>query len=252
MFPYQNSNDEYFQTTDYVEQQENEVENQNNQVDSGLGGAEGRSRRGRARGRGRGQSSTIDPNYNNAIDASGPSNYNDDDDDQKKSAHRELERQRRQEMSNLYSSLRSELPDEYIRGRRSASDHIAQAVNYIKDLEKNVKDLSNRRDELKASPEWANPSYHVGGSSNPAPRPGSVMINPRVGGLSIDIDVAYSDDNFSLSTALQLLFEEGLSVSSCTSTKVNDRIVHNIICEVMDISCINFSRLQQRLINLVS
>ena len=41
MFPYQNSNDEYFQTTDYVEQQENEVENQNNQVDSGLGGAEG-------------------------------------------------------------------------------------------------------------------------------------------------------------------------------------------------------------------
>ena len=111
-------------------------------------------------------------------------------------------------------------------------------MNYIKDLEKNVKDLSNRRDELKASPEWANPTYHVGGSSNPTPRPGSVMINPRIGGLSIDIDVAYADDNFSLSTALQLLFEEGLSVSTCTSTKVNDRIVHNILCEVIKFNLI--------------
>lgn len=120
-------------------------------------------------------------------------------------------------------------------GKRSASDHIAEAVNYIKDLEKSVKELSIRRDELRASPEWANPTYdHVGGSTNSASRPGSVMINPRIGGLGIQIDVPYQhDQSFSLSSALHVLYEEGLSVSSCTSTNVNDRIIHNIICEVI-------------------
>ena len=119
-------------------------------------------------------------------------------------------------------------------GKRSASDHIAEAVNYIKDLEKSVKELSIRREELRASPEWANPTYHVGGSTNSASRPGSVMINPRMGGLGIQIDVPYEhDQSFSLSSALHVLYEEGLSVSSCTSTNVNDRIIHNIICQVI-------------------
>ncbi|CAO2821073.1 unnamed protein product [Amaranthus hypochondriacus] len=240
MFPFKNSGNLSFQNPNYVEEEEeNMVENQINWADIGSEGLESMntslnnreiSRRGRGRGRGQGrgrrQNSSFDPN-----NESGPSNYCDDEEQKRK--HREVERQRRQEMSDLYSALRSQIPDQYIQGKRSTSDHVAEAANYIKDLEKNIKELSIRRDELKATPEWRNPTYEVGGSSsNPNARPGSVVINPCLGGIAINIDVGYEDQTFSLSSALQVLFEEGLSVSSCTSTKINDRIVHDIICEV--------------------
>ncbi|KMS98933.1 hypothetical protein BVRB_3g067340 [Beta vulgaris subsp. vulgaris] len=257
MFPFQQSGELSFQTTDFVgEEEQFNVENQiywtdvasaevgNMNTNVGLG--QDNRERVRGRGRGRGRKSTFSPN--NVI-----SNCNDNSDEQKrKTIHKEVERQRRLEMSNLYSSLRSTLPAEYTKGKRSTSDHLAEAVNYIKDLENNVKGLADKRDRLKSESEWTAPTYHVGGSSNPRQCRGSVEIHPCVGGLDIDINVNYDDDSFCLSSALQVVYEEGLSVSSCTSTKVNEKIMHKIICEVTDISCIDFSRFHQRLIDLVS
>ncbi|XP_021764931.1 transcription factor bHLH120-like [Chenopodium quinoa] len=256
MFPFQRSGELSFQTTEFVAEEEQiDAENQiywldgapvnigdMNTTNVSLGP---NNNRGRSRGRGRGRGRVSSNNTSNNCNEN-------NDDEQKKAIHKEVERQRRLEMSNLYSSLRSTLPPEYIKGKRSTSDHLTEAVNYIKDLEKNIQELSDKRDQLKAAPESHTSTYQVGSSSHPRASLGSVEISPCLGGLDIDINAGYEDQSFTLSSALQVIFEEGLSVTSCSSTKVNQRIIHKIVCEVTDVTCIDFQRLHQRLVNLVS
>ncbi|KAK2458177.1 transcription factor bHLH118 [Trifolium repens] len=71
------------------------------------------------------------------------------DNDEKKIIRREVEKQRRMQMSILCSSLRSSLPLELIKGKRSVSDHIGEAANYVQFLKQNINELETRRDKLK-------------------------------------------------------------------------------------------------------
>lgn len=104
------------------------------------------------------------------------------------------------------------------------SDHMHQAVNYIKHMEENIKGLSVKKDQLKKSKHTS--------ESLTNQLPNTVSINFCNGGVEISINSCMIDDGFSLSGVLNTLLEQGLNITSCISTTVNDRLLHSIQSEV--------------------
>ncbi|KAF5196140.1 Transcription factor bhlh [Thalictrum thalictroides] len=169
----------------------------------------------------------------------------------KKMAHRDLERQRRQEMNSLYTSLRSLLPLEYVKGKRSISDHMYEATNYIKDLEKNIQDLKNKRDKLNILTNFGTTTETVMTESMSG-LSDFVTVRKCWQGVEVVVSSSLKEVVVSLSRVLEVLVEEGLTAVSCVSSKVNERLIHTIQAEVMDpTASINTSLLRQKLMSLV-
>ncbi|KAM3234000.1 hypothetical protein P3L10_019359 [Capsicum annuum] len=143
---------------------------------------------------------------------------------QTKILHRDIERHRRQEMATVYATLRSHLPYESIKGKRSLSDHIQGAVNYIKNLENNVKKLEIKRKKLEnlalCSPK-DDKCFRDYVTINSCDCGVEILINERV----------------PLSRVLKELVKRQLNVVSCVSTKVDERLLHRIQLEENDVSC---------------
>ncbi|CAH8384622.1 unnamed protein product [Eruca vesicaria subsp. sativa] len=171
----------------------------------------------------------------------------------KKLLHRDIERQRRQEMATLFASLRTHLPLQYIKGKRAVSDHVNGAVNFIKDTETRIKELSARRDELSretcqtynSGPDPAGTTGSELGNSYPA----SVMVQPCVSGFEVAVSSNSSGpEALPLSRVLEVLQEQGLEVISSLTTRVNERLMHNIQVEVNSFGCLDLAWLQQKLV----
>ncbi|XP_061995794.1 transcription factor bHLH36-like [Rosa rugosa] len=194
------------------------------------------------------------------------------DDSQKKMMHRDIERKRRQEMAALYASLRSTLPPQSIKGKRSLADHMNEAVNQIKHLQTRIKELGAQRDDLKiqtSSPDLSctsalglagNLSGSTGSSSSLLAGNFSrsrVAVNPCLGGVEIVIiscvtGASAEPQGVVLSRLLQILLEQGLTVINCATTQVNKRLVYTIQSEVSNPSYIDFHGLEQTLAKVVS
>ncbi|CAH8279300.1 unnamed protein product [Arabidopsis lyrata] len=170
---------------------------------------------------------------------------------EKKLLHRNIERQRRQEMAILFASLRSQLPLKYIKGKRAMSDHVNGAVNFIKDTQTRIKDLSSRRDELMR--EIGDPTSRTGsgsGSGSSRSEPASVMVQQCVSGFKVVVSSSASSglEAWPLSRVLEVLHEQGLEVISSLTARVNERLMYTIQVEVNSFDCFDLAWLQQKLI----
>ncbi|KAK7357399.1 hypothetical protein VNO80_16684 [Phaseolus coccineus] len=163
----------------------------------------------------------------------------------KKMVHREIERKRRQEMATLHASLRSLLPLPFIKGKRSISDQMSEAVNYINHLQKNIKELSDKRDKLKKLPI----NSTLESRENKHESSGFTVHQNSSGAVGIEIS---EFKGVSLSKLLELVLEEGLEVVCCLSTKVNGRLFHSLQCEVENSDSVDLSELRRKFSNVIA
>ncbi|MFS7958629.1 putative transcription factor bHLH family [Helianthus anomalus] len=177
-----------------------------------------------------------------------------DEHTQRKLAHRAIERQRRQDMAKLYALLKDLLPLELVKGKRSASDHIHQAVNYIKHMQEGIRVLSVKRDRLKKLVETSAVSCTGTNTKEKSLRnvfPNTVSVSSCKGGVQIMINSCSLEDGFPLSRVLKAISED-LNVITCTCTKVNHRLSHFIQTEANDLVSTDNSMLQQRLVAIAN
>ncbi|XP_018481736.1 transcription factor bHLH55 isoform X2 [Raphanus sativus] len=183
----------------------------------------------------------------------------------KRAKHKEIERQRRQELTSLFKHLRYILPSQYVKGKRSSSDHVHEAVNYIKDFEKKIKEFSEKRDRIKKSITHPSPAGYCpirslaascssSSLSSYCSCVGDTHIDVKVRSCLIGIEIVASccfRHESRLSTVLQLLVQEQcFNVVSCISTRLHLRFLHTIVCEVEKGIEINFSELQEKIIKM--
>ncbi|KFK40554.1 hypothetical protein AALP_AA2G010900 [Arabis alpina] len=186
-----------------------------------------------------------------------------DDRESKKMRHRDIERQRRQEVSALFKSLRTLLPFQYIQGKRSTSDHISQAVNYIKDIQNNIKELNEKKNRIKklststeeCTSSLSSSSLSTSTLSSSCSCVGdkhiTVVVMPCLVGVEIIISCCLGQNKSCLSSVLQMLAQEQrLSVVSCLSKRLNQRFIHTIVSQVDNGIKINVSELQDKIVNM--
>lgn len=132
---------------------------------------------------------------------------------------------------NFLLSLQQMLTD--IQGKRSISDHMHEAVNYINYLQMKIQDLGAKRDELRNQSNISS-FDRVGSSYNRSPH--SVMVSPCIDGVEILISGGFREEGLLLSKVMEVLLEEGLGVLRCVSTKINEGLLHTIHCKVLRIN----------------
>ncbi|XP_061373971.1 transcription factor bHLH36-like [Gastrolobium bilobum] len=182
----------------------------------------------------------------------GTEDYKITTDDNKKRMHREIEKQRRQDMTRFCTTFRSLLPLEYIKGKRSTSDHIHEGTNYIRYLQNKVKQLEAKKEELMklsnlspVGPESGSFTIH---------RSTYVTVHPCPGGVQIKCSYSFTKHVFPLSRVLEIVLKEGLNVVNCTSTKTDDhRFIHTIRSEDPHMMTgPDYTELQRKLIEAIS
>ncbi|KAI4320053.1 hypothetical protein MLD38_033574 [Melastoma candidum] len=167
-----------------------------------------------------------------------------------KKMHREVERQRRQGMNSLFCSLRSLLPLESVKGKRSLPDHMNEAFNYIHDLRSRIKDLEVKRDKLRRKSHFV--ALQMESSSSGATPVNCFSVHPYLDGIEVVIRVEFNEHEFPLSRVLLLLAQEGVPAVNCLYTRNNDITIYAIKSEACVPGSFDITGLQMKLGQLLN
>ncbi|PKI38360.1 hypothetical protein CRG98_041271 [Punica granatum] len=142
----------------------------------------------------------------------------DEENKKKKTRHREIERQRRKEMNTLYASLRSLLPAQILKGKRTISDQLNVALDYINQIQRNIKKLETERARLKKINNELKGDADAGLGYQEVMSTGSCSISVQPyssGGVEIVVHSSHEEKPLPLSGVIQVLVDEGMDVVCC-------------------------------------
>ncbi|CAN1158976.1 Transcription factor bHLH126 [Linum perenne] len=140
----------------------------------------------------------------------------------KKKNRKEIERQRRHQIPKI-----TEFVFQFVKknGKKSKSDQMGEAANYIRHLKSNVQQLTNRRDNLlKGRALSSNPSStSSSGTSSGHNTTSSVAVRQRFEGVEVVLSSGKKRQNdvVVLSRVMEAVVEEGFDVTSCVATQID-------------------------------
>nr|GMC54047.1 transcription factor bHLH118-like [Ipomoea batatas] len=179
----------------------------------------------------------------------------DDDDSCRRALHRDVEKRRRNQMANLYESLRSLLPLQYIKGKRSASDHMQASVSYIKDMEKMLEGLHKQRENMIMMKKTSSSSNMVVEKEAKSAKADdiSVAVNKCEDGIEILMNTRHRRRGvaYPLSELLETLLRQGLNVVNCCYSHQEDRSLLRIQAQVNGWPDVDEAALQQKVVDVV-
>ncbi|GLJ55122.1 hypothetical protein SUGI_1183030 [Cryptomeria japonica] len=166
--------------------------------------------------------------------------------------HKMIERQRRKDMNSLYSELRSLLPEENIQGKRSITDQLEEAGNYIRNLEQQIKDLRKEREKKNTREgcfkgvEISRPvEFHESDEGIPSVR---IM---SLGSTAFQVHINLTQNQIAFSDILLVLEEYGVEAVNAASSVNNEKVFHTIYAKVPDNSITNIEPLNVKLQHLI-
>jgi len=174
--------------------------------------------------------------------------------------HKVVEKQRRNKMKALCSTLISLLPEEYLKTKCTLSDKLLEAIKHIRHLQDKLIDLEKKRDVLKLSATvkpFSNSSSVYKTLQDSQARPSNVqdkfqIIRVRKFGPGIQVTVNTVKNQIDFSSLLMVLEETGAEVVSATVSAINDRVFYSIHSKLSDFRHFDTAVLQGRIDQLMN
>lgn len=173
--------------------------------------------------------------------------------------HKLVERQRRDTMKALCSTLISLLPEEYHKKKHTLSDQLLEAVKYIDHLQDTLIELEKRRDMLSLSSTvkpfssstcvYKTLQASQAGPSNITETFPTIRVSKFSSGIQVTANTFKNQIDFS--SLLSLLEEAGVEVVSAASTAINDRVFYNIQLKLPEILHFDSGVLHRRIDQLM-
>ncbi|KAK2651131.1 hypothetical protein Ddye_018620 [Dipteronia dyeriana] len=146
-----------------------------------------------------------------------------------------IEKNRRNQMKNLYSMLNSLLPNQTSQEALPLPDQIDEAVNYIKTLERKLQEFKEKKQNLMGSSR----KRPLRSYSDQTKMASSSSITPQIEihetGSTLEILLTSGLDNqFMFYEVIRILHEESAEVVSANFSVVGNKILHVVRAELGD------------------